>query len=425
MSEFEKGTPRSQPDMSRIESLGKLNIRDFGTAYPGFKLGKKIGQGYFNAVYRLRRGGTLLNSDTGRNPDTLAIKIFLDDVGVQPELALREIKIHSQLTDGPRAIPHVLPIVDFVKVKNPITGKETFGYIQEFMEGGNMYNLDMLADSESERLNLVASTIIDVCEGLQGIHDAGVAHGDIKPTNILFNKRLSTAYIADFGLSHLMRGEEIRDQLESLDETYNTDLAHVSRKMFTEDRGAQSDRVREYANLTAPLVAELEKVEGGVWYNQGKTDEYFPPERSVNRFVPGATVDMYALGAMLYEFRTKRTPFMYYKENLYFGVKEGLEYFVNNDPISVVGLLQYFQKDSTPHYLDAIAQRLVANDPKDRLSLDVEITSADGVRKERVTLPLAQPMDVARAIEVLSKQAGVDLRAERLRFLRKKMDQKI
>lgn len=46
-----------------------------------------------------------------------------------------------------------------------------------------------------------ASLLRDVVVGLQSVHEAGFTHGDVKPVNILVNKDLMVAKVADFGLS--------------------------------------------------------------------------------------------------------------------------------------------------------------------------------------------------------------------------------
>jgi len=46
-----------------------------------------------------------------------------------------------------------------------------------------------------------ATVVKNMVNGLKTIHDAGVAHLDIKPANILYNKRSNQIKYIDFGLS--------------------------------------------------------------------------------------------------------------------------------------------------------------------------------------------------------------------------------
>ncbi|UCD94418.1 MAG: protein kinase [Candidatus Zixiibacteriota bacterium] len=77
--------------------------------------------------------------------------------------------------------------------------------VMEYVEGQTLKELILKSDIIPE--NIVDSTI-QVCEGLQVAHEAGIVHRDIKPANILVDKSRRPR-IVDFGLAAVMGSEHI------------------------------------------------------------------------------------------------------------------------------------------------------------------------------------------------------------------------
>ncbi|MCX5193336.1 serine/threonine protein kinase [Streptomyces sp. NBC_00249] len=100
----------------------------------------------------------------------------------------------------------------------------------------------------------------DICSGLSGAHAAGVIHRDVKPSNIVIDKKDRGAHLVDFGLARLLGGSSSRTPVGSL-----------------------------------PYVA---------------------PEQLAGRST--ASSDLYSLGCVMYEMLTGRTPFGHLTEGAAF-----------------------------------------------------------------------------------------------------------
>ena len=73
--------------------------------------------------------------------------------------------------------------------------------VMELLDGGSLESLVGATGAGSEARILRAAR--DVCRGLEAAHAAGLVHGDIKPSNILFD-RTGTARVTDFGVADLL-----------------------------------------------------------------------------------------------------------------------------------------------------------------------------------------------------------------------------
>lgn len=87
--------------------------------------------------------------------------------------------------------PHVVPILDAGEWE----GRPYL--IQDFVSGGSLR--DRLERSKRLDLAETARICAEVGAGLGALHGSGLIHRDVKPENILFNKR-KVAMICDFGL---------------------------------------------------------------------------------------------------------------------------------------------------------------------------------------------------------------------------------
>jgi serine/threonine protein kinase len=407
MSEFKERVLDKLPDsesQERIESLGTLRIRDFREAYPSLSIGRKLGKGGSHTVYKLdRRYGV----GEGYRDDVVIKLLHLPRQFFSK--TAKEMSIHAKLTDPMSGVIGVVPIIDYVSVISPETGDETIGSIQKEMKGGNFCDVGSTINDETERLNVLSRAMIDVCEGVQSMHDAGVVHGDLNPKNILFNERKSAVFIADFDVSYLKT--EVRHLLE-LDklEKKRPLSSHLPDILLTNDQRVQKsasnmEMEEVFRDLVQASAGDLIEIFGG-------TTEYLPPEcvNTQRTDMTGVVVDMYSLGVILYEMRTGMVPI---EANRSLGNPDVVFYY--RDPVTIKDLLIEMEKPYRPHYLDKIAEVLVSANPESRLSVALDM--GDG--QDPQILPLVTPMDIANAIRVASKNAGVSLDEEKIKFLRK------
>jgi serine/threonine protein kinase len=73
----------------------------------------------------------------------------------------------------------------------------------ELAEGGSLCDLTLeLMPFEMFDATLCRSYFLQLVSGLQGMHDKGIAHLDLKPDNILLTRESNVLKLADLGLAH-------------------------------------------------------------------------------------------------------------------------------------------------------------------------------------------------------------------------------
>ncbi len=127
--------------------------------------------------------------------------------------------------------------------------------VMEYLEGES---LETVLGSGQLSYRRIAELLVDVAEAVHHAHRNGIVHRDLKPSNIVFNAN-GRPCITDFGLS------------EQWDPNTATSPSH-----------------------TAELAG---------------TAQFIPPEVYAGTGVMGPSIDIYALGVMLYLVLTGRLPF--------------------------------------------------------------------------------------------------------------------
>jgi len=159
-----------------------------------YKVGEEIGRGAFSVV---RRG---VNKKSG---EEVAIK-FIEKKFVDKQdlmLLAREIDIMKKVDH-----PNVL------KLKEVFETDDTIALVMELVTGGELFYkiVEKGNYSEKDAANIVAQMI----NGVDYLHDQGIAHRDLKPENLLCCGEEQEGYkpfrvvIADFGLSKVFDGGE-------------------------------------------------------------------------------------------------------------------------------------------------------------------------------------------------------------------------
>ncbi|HET6882142.1 MAG TPA: serine/threonine-protein kinase [Pirellulales bacterium] len=151
--------------------------------FPQLEILELLGQGGMGAVYKARQPSL---------DRLVAIKILPIDAGRDPAFAerfTREARALARLSH-----PHIVGIYDFGQADG------LYYFVMEYVDG---VNLRQLVASRQLSPQQALALVPQICEALQFAHDEGIVHRDVKPENILLDKR-GRVKIADFGLAKLL-----------------------------------------------------------------------------------------------------------------------------------------------------------------------------------------------------------------------------
>jgi len=157
----------------------------------GLVLGPVLGKGTFGVV----RLGT--KKETGHQ---FALKFLKrDSKNFREDEVKKEIDCMKKIRH-----PHVVALLaSTMKCKYPLgDGKFELNVlmVMEYANGGDLYDVIYYAGAFDEELG--RTYFLQLLNGLQAIHDAGITHRDLKPNNILIDHKYMLK-ITDFGLSHI------------------------------------------------------------------------------------------------------------------------------------------------------------------------------------------------------------------------------
>jgi predicted Ser/Thr protein kinase len=141
-----------------------------------------LGQGGMGAVYKAR------DTELDR---LVALKLIRPDLASNPEI-LRRFKQELILA---REVTHrnVIRIFDLGQAKG-------IKFItMEFVEGRDLRAV--LREREKIPLDETVQIVAQVCRALESAHAAGVVHRDLKPQNIMLDRK-GRVYVMDFGIAH-------------------------------------------------------------------------------------------------------------------------------------------------------------------------------------------------------------------------------
>ena len=186
---------------------------------------------------------------------------------LNPELASKEV-LRERFEREARVMarlhhPHILTVHDV-----GVDGRKVY-IIMELMEGGSLAGL--IRPNLGIEPTAALGYVLQVLEALRFAHDEGVIHRDVKPENVLLDRR-GQAKVNDFGIA----------------------------------------RVRETDHALTKTGAVL-----GTW-------AYMAPEVRFDGTAAGVTSDLYAVGAMVFACVTGRPPLDLYATNLHTVHFEGM-----------------------------------------------------------------------------------------------------
>jgi serine/threonine protein kinase/tetratricopeptide (TPR) repeat protein len=214
-----------------------------------FRIVRHLGAGGMGDVYEAT------DSELGR----IALKTIRADIASNPDMLSRfrkEVQLARKISG-----PHVCRIHELFVLTSDKIGSHRAFLTMEFLEGVTL--ADRLRRSGPLPWSEAQPILIEICDGLQTIHQAGIIHRDLKSQNIMLASRNGSmcAVLMDFGLA---------------------------RELSTPTTSTMTD-------LTMPGM-----IVG--------TPNYMAPEQFEGKEISPAT-DIYALGIVLYELVTGKHPF--------------------------------------------------------------------------------------------------------------------
>jgi tRNA A-37 threonylcarbamoyl transferase component Bud32 len=223
---------------------------------------------------------------------TVAIKMMLADTYASQQ----ERDRFQREAEAVAGLPH--PNIVQIYEVNDSDGHTYFS--MEYVEGGTL--ADRLAGSP-QPARQAASLVAALARGVQAAHEGGIIHRDLKPSNILLTAD-GTPKISDFGLAR---------------------------------------RLNDAAGLT--------------WTGAAMgTPSYMAPEQAQGKAgVPGPAVDIYSLGAILYQLLTGQPPF------LGESAAEIVQQVIGREPVPLSRL-----NARVPRDLETICLKCLQKDPRRR-----------------------------------------------------------
>jgi predicted Ser/Thr protein kinase len=240
---YEDDVQVCQMDGATLKILGSRQDRYLGKLIKGrYKVLKKLGEGGMGTVYLAEQ------MSIGRK---VALKLLQGNYATDDEFIARfrrEARLAASLNH-----PNIVTVYDFDQ-----SDDESLFIAMEYLDGGKLS--DIIRGDGPLSIGRAARLGLQIAEGLEAAHRAGVIHRDIKPDNIMVMGEvgIETIKLMDFGIARLR------------------------------DSGAASRLTRADVIMGTPAYMAPEQAEGAEVSEQ---------------------TDIYALGIVLYEMLSGSVPF--------------------------------------------------------------------------------------------------------------------
>ncbi|MBT8492250.1 MAG: protein kinase [Deltaproteobacteria bacterium] len=255
--------------------------------------------------FRLRRcvgvgaSGAVYEADQIALGRTVAVKVLRDELTQEPGVAERfheEALLASRLNH-----PNTVSVIDYGSTPDGL-----LYMVMEFLRGRTLTRIVQDA-SEPLPIDAIVEYVTKVLEGLEEAHEAGVVHADLKADNVMVDSRRGSQQVkvVDFGIARLVSASDA-----SSDSTANQTICG--------------------------------------------TPEYMAPE-VISGKDPTFASDLYAVGCLLFELVTGKTPFVGG------GVMEVLSRHLRDRHPSAAEL-----RPDTPEYVVEAIDRALSKDPSQR-----------------------------------------------------------
>jgi serine/threonine-protein kinase len=244
------GTPAPMTASSNISQITSGAVADEGRFVPGTLLG-----GRYRIIGLLGRGGMgeVYRATDMMLSQSVALKFLPPEASSNPRLLERfhgEVRVARQVSH-----PNVCRVYDIGEIDG------TPFISMEYVDGEDLASLLLrIGRLPSDK---ALETARKLCAGLAAAHERGVIHRDLKPQNIMMNKRGETV-IMDFGLAAIadqLSGEEVRngtpaymapEQLKGSEVTAKSDiysLGLVLYELFTGKKPFDAKNVRQLLEM--------------------------------------------------------------------------------------------------------------------------------------------------------------------------------
>ncbi|RVW51214.1 Cyclin-dependent kinase B2-1 [Vitis vinifera] len=165
-------------------------IENQKSAMEAFEKLEKVGEGTYGKVYRARERAT------GKIVALKKTRLHEDDEGVPPT-TLREVSLLRMLSRD----PHVVRLMDVKQSLNK-EGKTVLYLVFEYMDTDlKKYIRSFRQTGENIPTKTIKSLMYQLCKGVAFCHGHGVLHRDLKPHNLLMDRKTMMLKIADLGLA--------------------------------------------------------------------------------------------------------------------------------------------------------------------------------------------------------------------------------
>lgn len=150
-----------------------------------YTLVRKLGQGASGLVWLAERRGSLLTTE-------VALKVPFDD-----EANLESINREAQVWRAATGHPNVLPVIEADSYDGQVI------IVSEYAAGGTLKDWLDRNGGQAPSCESAVSMMEGILSGLEHLHEKGLVHCDLKPSNVLLQGE--TPRITDFGVSRVLR----------------------------------------------------------------------------------------------------------------------------------------------------------------------------------------------------------------------------
>ncbi|KAJ3150908.1 hypothetical protein HDU89_002905 [Geranomyces variabilis] len=276
--------PPSSATKLNMADLMREEIEDFYESFPGlatkYKIINKIGEGTFSSVYQAVDleheqyqndvWEPQMNAQAGSAPCVALKRIYVTS---SPQRIYSEIKILNYLSGH----PNIVQLITAVRHEDQVVVVLPFFRHPDFRE----YFLDLTMDQIRQYMRALL-------RALEHVHKHRILHRDVKPSNFLYDPKLGTGVLCDFGLA---QKEESREHRHS-----HTDGTSKSNAFLARTR----DRPPGYVlNDPRPSVRA----------SRAGTRGFRAPEVLLKVVNQTCAIDVWSAGVMLLCLFTGRFPF--------------------------------------------------------------------------------------------------------------------